>query len=208
VLGLRTGASDTFTLRCYENRACTVGVVRVTSVVDEWGSTADERAASYPCDGLVADPDGALFRAVDVAAPSALVFRWLCQLRVAPYSYDWIDLAAARAGDRQSEESVGQRFIIPSGLVRPGRRFSTRRHGLRAIPRPCADPRRCRPGRLVAVFATSHTPYGWIAPRPAAATSPMRHCHGRRRRARGILYRWRTRRSRRLSLLDRGQSCS
>ena len=61
------------------------------STASTWGSTAAERGRPFPCDGLVAEPAATLFRAVDVAAPPAVVFRWLCQLRVAPYSYDWID---------------------------------------------------------------------------------------------------------------------
>ncbi len=56
-----------------------------------WGSTAAERTKPYPCDGLVTKVDAALFRAVSVNAPPSVVFRWLCQLRVAAYSYDWID---------------------------------------------------------------------------------------------------------------------
>ncbi len=59
--------------------------------IDGWGSTAEERDATYPCDALIERPDRVLFRAVDVSAPADLVFRWLCQLRRAPYSYDWID---------------------------------------------------------------------------------------------------------------------
>jgi hypothetical protein len=59
--------------------------------VDTWGSTAEERGLAFPCDEHLADPDGIYFRAVAVEAPPALVFRWLCQLRVAPYSYDWLD---------------------------------------------------------------------------------------------------------------------
>lgn len=56
-----------------------------------WGETEAERATQYPCDALIGDPHQSAFRAIDVAAPAPLVWRWLCQLRVAPYSYDWID---------------------------------------------------------------------------------------------------------------------
>ena len=61
------------------------------SMTRDWGSTAAERAAPFPCDELLAGPDDVLFRAIDVAARPSVVFRWLCQLRVAPYSYDLLD---------------------------------------------------------------------------------------------------------------------
>lgn len=65
--------------------------------MSEWGSTAVERDGRWPCDEHLADPDAALFRAVDVAAPRAVVFRWLCQLRAAPYSYDRLDNLGRRS---------------------------------------------------------------------------------------------------------------
>jgi hypothetical protein len=67
------------------------------AVVSEWGSTAEERARPFPCDGLVEDPEAEVFRAVDVEAPQEVVFRWLCQLRAAPYSYDKLDNLGRRS---------------------------------------------------------------------------------------------------------------
>jgi hypothetical protein len=79
-----------------------------------WGATAAERAMSLPCDELMPDARVRCHRAVSVDAPPAIVFRRLCQLRVAPYSYDALDNLG-----RQSP-----RALTP-GLDRlePGQRF-------------------------------------------------------------------------------------
>jgi hypothetical protein len=66
-------------------------VTRIRAVARTWGSTAQEQQLEFACDCYVAEPHDALYRAVTVKAPAALLFRWLCQLRSAPYSYDWID---------------------------------------------------------------------------------------------------------------------
>jgi hypothetical protein len=65
-----------------------------------WGVTESERRTPFPCDARCAAPDQVLFRGVTVAAPPPLLFRWLCQLRVAPYSYDWLDNGGRRSPDR------------------------------------------------------------------------------------------------------------
>jgi hypothetical protein len=56
-----------------------------------WGATPEECAATYPCDGLDFPADDVFFRAVEIRAPADLVSRWVRQLKVAPYSYDWLD---------------------------------------------------------------------------------------------------------------------
>lgn len=46
---------------------------------------------SFPCDRYIDSSDEAYFRAIDVNAPTEILFRWLCQLKVGSYSYDWLD---------------------------------------------------------------------------------------------------------------------
>ncbi len=91
------------------------------SVARTWGTTAPERARPFPCDRLVPEPSHALFRAVDVDAPAPVVFRWLCQLKVAPYSYDWIDNLGRRSPRRLvpglENLAVGQRVMGSFELV-------------------------------------------------------------------------------------------
>jgi len=56
-----------------------------------WGVTKAEWERRHRCDDA-AQPDWLrMARGVDVEAPPERVWPWLCQLRVAPYSYDWVD---------------------------------------------------------------------------------------------------------------------
>jgi hypothetical protein len=62
-----------------------------------WNATDAELADTYACDEMGFPHDDSYIRAIDVAAPPSLVFRWLAQLRVAPYSYDLLDNYARRS---------------------------------------------------------------------------------------------------------------
>ena len=79
-----------------------------------WNVTESERAAPLPCDALM---PGAmrLDRAISIDAPPPVVFAWLCQLRVAPSSYDLLDNTGRRSPRMRSEEltdlTVGQPFV-------------------------------------------------------------------------------------------------
>jgi hypothetical protein len=109
------------------------------SLPRDWGITAAERSLALPCDGLAPTSWAVYHRAVDVDAPAEVVFRWLCQLRVAPYSYDWIDNLGRRSPRRLipglEELEVGQRFMTIFTLVEfePGRSLTLRMHGGRRV---------------------------------------------------------------------------
>ncbi len=81
---------------------------------DRWGVTDGEVARRYPCDDVVLAPVRELWRGVTVQTGPERVWPWLCQLRLAPYSYDWLD----NLGHRSPRELRG----LPD--PRPGEPFS------------------------------------------------------------------------------------
>ena len=80
-----------------------------------WNARPEELDARTPADALLPDADEHWVRAVDVAAPPDLVWRWLCQMRAAPYSYDVIDNLGRRSPQELApgleELEVGQRVM-------------------------------------------------------------------------------------------------
>jgi hypothetical protein len=81
-----------------------------------WGTTAAEAERHYPADDLVEGPNLRMTRAVAVAAPVELSWRWLCQIAVAPYSYDWLDNRGRRSPQELTPGAddlrVGQLMMI------------------------------------------------------------------------------------------------
>ena len=79
-----------------------------------WGSTPDEHARDYPADALVDGPVLRMTRAVAVAAPVERSWRALCQIAVAPYSYDWLDNRGHRSPRELTagDPAVGQRMQV------------------------------------------------------------------------------------------------
>jgi len=90
-------------------------ITRTRAAIRNWGSTTQERALEFPCDRFMNGQHDALYRALSVDAPPASLFRWLCQLRAAPYSYDWIDNRGRRSPRQLTPGldrlQVGQRMM-------------------------------------------------------------------------------------------------
>ena len=90
------------------------------SIARTWGTTAAERARVYPCDAII-DPADDLFRGVDVAAAAAVTYRRLCHVKVAPYSYDWLDNRGRRSPrelvNGVDDLTVGERMMRIFTLV-------------------------------------------------------------------------------------------
>lgn len=51
----------------------------------------------FPCDQFGTNFDAVYYRGITIHASPEIIFRWLCQMRVAPYSYDWIDNGGKRS---------------------------------------------------------------------------------------------------------------
>ncbi|NUS44506.1 MAG: hypothetical protein HOQ24_12555 [Mycobacteriaceae bacterium] len=81
-----------------------------------WGATESERMLPLDCDSLLPKANGVAHRAVSIATPPSTVFPWLCQLRVAPYSYDLLDNFGKRSPrvliPGMVNLEVGQRFMV------------------------------------------------------------------------------------------------
>ncbi|MFG2191884.1 hypothetical protein [Streptomyces sp. NPDC048639] len=115
-----------------------------------WGATPSEQQAKYPCDAVLKVPCEGWTRAVDVSAPCDLVYRWLQQLTIAPYSYDWIDFRGQKSPDRLTPDlpppAVGQNFLV-FDIVE----FEADRHITGVLPERLVP----RHGRMAVTYAVS-----------------------------------------------------
>ena len=83
-----------------------------------WGEPVTDTRLLPPVGAADARP---AVRSIVVAAPAETVFGWVCQLRRAPYSYDWLDNFGRRS-PREADPSltgleVGQSFMTIFELV-------------------------------------------------------------------------------------------
>ena len=85
---------------------------------DRWGVTDAEMSRRYPCDDVVPDPAWQAWRGVTVDAPPDRVWPWVAQIRLAPYSYDWVDNLGRRSPRELRglpEPQVGEAYSATAG---------------------------------------------------------------------------------------------
>jgi hypothetical protein len=85
---------------------------------DRWGVRDSDTARSYPCDDFVAAPTLQAWRGVHIDAPATAVWPWVAQVRLGPYSYDWIDNLGRRSPQELAglpEPRVGENFTTVGG---------------------------------------------------------------------------------------------
>lgn len=91
------------------------------SLFKSWGVSSNECELTYPCDPFMEAPDASYYRGVTVHASPKTVFRWLCQLRAAPYSYDWLDNLGRKSPGELTPGldavEVGQEFMTIFELI-------------------------------------------------------------------------------------------
>lgn len=144
-----------------------------------WNTTPNDLVGPFGCDDVLAPSDDVYVRAISVAAPRPIVFGWLCQLRVAPYSYDWIDNLGRRSPRTRTEGlsalTGNERFMYIFDLVsfERDRAISMRLTShpvIRRLCGECAITYRTDPGstsqesRLVVklVLRYPRGPIGWL----------------------------------------------
>lgn len=97
-------------------------------VAEHWGVTDAETRTHFPCDDLVPAAPVQLWRGVSVEAPPERVWSWLRQVRVAPYSYDWVDNLGRRSPRTLldlADPVVGDPFTTVGGRFPAGRVLAT-----------------------------------------------------------------------------------
>jgi hypothetical protein len=103
---------------------------------DRWGVTEAETQRPYPCDEFVSDPSLGAWRGVTVQAHPEQVWARVRQIRLAPYSYDWLDNRGRRSPQRLvglPDPQVGDPFTTAAGrpmgrvlAVRPGEHLTAK----------------------------------------------------------------------------------
>jgi hypothetical protein len=88
----------------------------IRGIAWSWNATDADWWSSYACDRYIDGPHREMMRSIDIEAPVDVVYRWVCQLKVAPYSYDWLDNWGRRSPRRLTPGAdrveLGQSFLI------------------------------------------------------------------------------------------------